>query len=342
MSKKKEEVLIKEKDKFISRSIKNGYNDEISNKVYDLILKFASYGFNRAHSVSYAVIAIKMAYLKAHYSLNFMKELLNMVIGNASKTNEYLYECKKLNVKISKPDINISIDKYVRNGNELLLPINSIKQIGIGALEKIKLEREKSEFIDIFDFINRCYGKAVGKTTLESLIYAGCFDSLGYNRKTLINNLDIIINYGEIGSLLENQLKPIIEEDEEYKIEELLLHEFEVFGFYVSAHPITKYKIQYETIPIFELTKYLNNKVKILLMVSRKREIDTKNNDKMCFVTGVDEVDSLELVLFPKIYDKYNDVHPSDIIYVTGTVEKRFDKIQLIVDTIDILNNHEK
>ena len=257
MSKKKEDILIKEKDKFVSRCIKNGYDEATAIKVYDLILKFASYGFNRAHSVSYAIISIKMAYLKSHYSLLFMKNLLNMVIGNSIKTNEYIYECKKLDVKLHKPDINISTNKYIEKDGFLYFPLNSIKNVGISTVESIISEREKGQFVDIFDFVNRCYGKNTNRSTIEALIYSGCFDNLGYNKKTLINNLDIIVNYAEIGSLLQDELKPIIEQIEDFKQDEQMNLELGTFGFYISSHPITKYKVKYNTPAINEIEKYL-------------------------------------------------------------------------------------
>ncbi len=337
MSKKKEEILIKEKDKFISRCIKNGYDTDTSEKVYSLILKFASYGFNRAHSVSYAIIAIKMAYLKAHYSLLFMKNLLNMVIGNEIKTNEYIYECKKLNVKMCKPDINISTNKYIEKDGFLCFPLNSIKNIGISTVETIVNERENGKFIDIFDFVNRCYGKNVNKSAIESLIYSGCFDNLGYNKRTLINNIDVIINYGEIGSLLQDELKPVIETIEDFEQDEQMNLELEMFGFYISNHPITKYKVKYKTPSINEIEKMLGKNVELVLLVKRISEIITKKGDKMCFMTGLDETSSVDLTLFPRIYEKSIGIHKSDIIHVFGTVEKRYDKIQIIVNNIEIL-----
>lgn len=337
MSKKKESILINEKEKFITRSIANGYDEKIATKVYELILKFASYGFNRAHSVSYAMISIKMAYLKANYSLVFMKNLLNMVIGNSIKTNEYIYECKKLNVELTKPDINISEDKYIQKNGKLFFPLNLIKNIGIGAVELILKERHKKQFDDIFDFINRCYGKIVNRQVIESLIYSGAFDSLNYNKRTLIYNLDVIINYGEIGSLLQDELKPIIEEKEEFKQEELMQYELDMFGFYITTHPITKYKIKYNTLSINEIENKINKDVELVLLVNKVKENTTKKNEKMCFINAMDEVSNIDLVLFPKVYEKNQNINRLDVIHLFGRVEKRFDKVQIIVNKMEIL-----
>jgi DNA polymerase-3 subunit alpha len=337
MSKKKESILINEKEKFITRSIANGYDEKIATKVYELILKFASYGFNRAHSVSYAMISIKMAYLKANYSLVFMKNLLNMVIGNSIKTNEYIYECKKLNVELTKPDINISEDKYIQKNGKLFFPLNLIKNIGVGAVELILKERHKKQFDDIFDFINRCYGKIVNRQVIESLIYSGAFDSLNYNKRTLIYNLDVIINYGEIGSLLQDELKPIIEEKEEFKQEELMQYELDMFGFYITTHPITKYKIKYNTLSINEIENEINKDVELVLLVNKVKENTTKKNEKMCFINAMDEVSNIDLVLFPKVYEKNQNINRLDVIHLFGKVEKRFDKVQIIVNKMEIL-----
>ena len=337
MSKKKESILINEKEKFITRSTANGYDEKIATKVYELILKFASYGFNRAHSVSYAMISIKMAYLKANYSLVFMKNLLNMVIGNSIKTNEYIYECKKLNVELTKPDINISEDKYIQKNGKLFFPLNLIKNIGVGAVELILKERHKKQFDDIFDFINRCYGKIVNRQVIESLIYSGAFDSLNYNKRTLIYNLDVIINYGEIGSLLQDELKPIIEEKEEFKQEELMQYELDMFGFYITTHPITKYKIKYNTLSINEIENEINKDVELVLLVNKIKENTTKKNEKMCFINAMDEVSNIDLVLFPKVYEKNQNINRLDVIHLFGRVEKRFDKVQIIVNKMEIL-----
>lgn len=337
MSKKKESILINEKEKFITRSIANGYDEKIATKVYELILKFASYGFNRAHSVSYAMISIKMAYLKANYSLVFMKNLLNMVIGNSIKTNEYIYECKKLNVELTKPDINISEDKYIQKNGKLFFPLNLIKNIGVGAVELILKERHKKQFDDIFDFINRCYGKIVNRQVIESLIYSGAFDSLNYNKRTLIYNLDVIINYGEIGSLLQDELKPIIEEKEEFKQEELMQYELYMFGFYITTHPITKYKIKYNNLSINEIENEINKDVELVLLVNKVKENTTKKNEKMCFINAMDEVSNIDLVLFPKVYEKNQNINRLDVIHLFGRVEKRFDKVQIIVNKMEIL-----
>ena len=193
MSKKKEDILLKEKEVFVSRSIKNGYTEDVATKVYELILKFASYGFNRSHSVAYAFVAYKMAYLKAHYPNIFMKHLLSNFLNNESKTREYIYECKLNGINILKPDINYSKEQYENEENGIRYTLTGIKGIGINLVKQLALERNKGKFKDIYDFFSRTY-KIVNKKTIESLVYAGCFDAFN-NKKTIIENLDVLLNY---------------------------------------------------------------------------------------------------------------------------------------------------
>lgn len=338
MSKKKEEVLLKEKDKFISRSVKKGYSEVVATKVYNMILKFASYGFNRAHSVAYSVIAYKMAYLKYYYPNIFLKNVLTNVMGSGSETKKYIYEAKLNNIKILSPNINLSTKNYEVTEEGIIYPLTGIKNVGITAIKTIIEERNKSSYKDIFDFTKRTYGKSINRKTLESLITAGCFDCFNLNKKTLHTNLDSIINYSEIGELIdEESLKPIIKEYEEYTDQELLNKEFEIFGFYLNNHPVTKYKFKYPSVSINQLEDYFDKQVDVVIYVDKIKKITTKKNDSMCFITGSDEISNLDIVIFPKIYKKYENIKVGDILLINGKVEKRFDKIQLVVNKVKVL-----
>ena len=341
MSKKKESILIAEKDKFINQSVNRGYSLDVATKVYDLILKFASYGFNRAHSVAYSIIAYKMAYLKAHYSSLFMKSLLTMNIGSENKIKEYIYECKMNNIKILPPDINMSSDKFTIENNSIRYPLTGIKSIGGNVITAILEERKKNNFIDIYDFIRRCYGKNINIKNIRSLIYAGCFDSFGFNRKTLIDNIDMLINYGEIGEIFENEesLKPVIIKTDDYSKKEVLTQELDVFGFYLSNHPITEYKAKYSSlVQLSEIEKYFDRIIETIIYVDKIKEISTKKGDKMIFITGSDEVNSIDVVLFPRVFDRYNNIVVGSVLKLKGKVEKRFDKLQIVVNDLDRLD----
>ena len=334
MSKKKEEILLNEKDKFVKRSVENGFKEEDSIKVYDLILKFANYGFNKAHSVAYAMIAYRMAYLKAHYPLLFMKQLLSMTIGNEEKTKNYIYECKKNGIKVLPPSINISEQNYIVYNNSLVFPLTNIKNIGLSNVSNILNEREKGKFKDIFDFIKRC---KLNKNVLESLIDSSCFSEFNINKKTLHSNLDELINYSEIGGLISEELKPELKLENEYSLKELLNLELYTFGFYLTNHPVTLYKQKYSLLDLNKLDNYIDKNVEIVIYVDKVKEIKTKNNDNMLFITGSDEITTIELTMFPKTYKKYNNINIGNILLIKGKVEKRISKIQVIVNEVKTL-----
>lgn len=340
MSKKSESILLKEKDKFIEGSIKKGYDKTLATKVYGTIFKFADYGFNRSHSVAYAMISYRMAYLKAHYPYIFMKHLLTSAINSERKTKEYIYECTQNGVVIHKPDINISEDKYINKNNQIIFPLTNIKNVGINATKIILSERKKGPFKDIFDFACRCYGGPVNTKTLEALIYAGTFDNFGINKNTLIQNLDIITGYSEIGAYVsDDTFKPELNQKPELPKKELMQKELEVFGFYLSRHPITDYKKQNpNAIELKHLDKYFDKLIEAIVIVDKTKEIDTKNKEKMMFLTASDELATTTIVLFPKTYQTINQIEVGNIIKINGRVEKRFDKYQIIATKITKLN----
>ncbi len=338
MSKKKEDVMLSKREDFIKRSTAKGYSIETSTKVYELILKFASYGFNKAHSVSYATLSYKMAYLKAHYPLYFMKQLLNYSLGSEEKVKEYIYECKKNHLSLVLPNINESSGIFEVYDNKLICPLTMIKGISANLLTKIIEERTK--FHDIFDFVSCIYdGKMVTRKTIESLIKSGALLPFGYSRKTLLLNLDEIINYAEIGSLIsDNSLKPSLTLYDEYESNELMKNELEVYGFYLSKHPVTEYKLKDQN--IMDLNKIENNfdrHVSIIVYVESVKEIKTKNNEKMAFVTGSDEIESVEITIFPKIYKNTEQINKGNIIKIDGRVQRRFDKFGIAANKIQIL-----
>lgn len=331
MSKKKEEVLLKEKDKFINRGIQMGYSNDLVEKVYDLILKFANYGFNKAHSISYAYISSKMAYLKAHYSLSFFKQLLNSSIGSSEKTRDYIYECRNTNITLVTPDINISSYEFFISNDSLFIPLTIIKNVGELSIKKLIREREERPFIDIFDFVSRMYEKGVNKQILENLIYAGSLDSFQLTRKTLIENIDLIINYAETGGVLDDDsLKPEINMLPEYTKQELLAFENIAFGFYLSNHPVVELKRKYKNvIDLDKIEYYFDQNINVIAYIERIKEVTTKDGDKMAFIDGSDELSKVDIVVFPKLYNKIPDLREGNIYLIKAKVEKRFQRYQL-------------
>ena len=340
MSKKNKELLLKEEEKFTHRSINKGYNKELVKKVYGLMLKFAEYGFNKSHSVGYSMVAYKMAYLKYHYRKYFIMNLLSMESSSIEKTKLYIYEAKSYGINILKPDINLSDRDYKLEETGIRFPLSGIKNIGINTINTILEERKNSNFNDIYSFIKRCYGKNVNKKTLESLILLGFFDSFRYNRKTLYDNLDIIVNYGELIKDMDPiyDLKPEIIEKKEFTKKELMNYELDLLGFYLSNHPLTEVKLKYNNkVSINNINEYFDTVVNIIITVDRLKEVITKKNEKMLFITGSDELGKIDIVLFPKVYERYNSITKDDILLVKGKVEKRFDEFQIIANNIEII-----
>ena len=329
MSKKKEDILLKEKDKFIKQTIQNGYTKETATDIYNLILKFASYGFNKAHSVSYALISYKMAYLKAHYYPIFMKHLLSMVIGSEIKTREYINMCKG-KIDVLKPNINISEVDYIILKDKIIYPLTNIKNVGSIAAKAIVEERKKGKFKDIFDFFVRCYGKSINNKVIESLNKAGCFLEF-CNQKTIDNNMDVLINYSELGGLLGDSLKPELVNYQEYSKQELLNREIEVFGTYLSSHPVFNLKNKIKAINLKDIANYYNKTIFTLAYIEKIKKVRTKNNKEMIFITGSDETGICEFILFS---NEFCDIIIGSVYMIEGKVEKRFDKYQIVINRI--------
>ena len=346
MSKKKLELLKSEEEKFIKKSMENHHSMDQAKNLFDLVLNFAGYGFNKSHSVVYSVIAYKMAYLKAHYKTVFFSNLLSNVIGSTTKTNEYIIEAKANEIEVVKPTINESSSKYIVKDNKIIYPISNIKGIGIVVSDEIEKAKENGNFTDIYDAFSKLYISGVGKKTLEDLIMADVFKEFNYNRATLIYNLDSLFNYAELTKDLDPTLvmRPEIEYQKDYSNEILLEKEKELFGFYMSSHPTTFYKKDNPyCILLNEVDKNFNKTVDVLILIEKIKVINTKKGDKMAFITGSDETGTKEFTIFPKVFTDYQDLSKGDLIKIRGHVEKRLDEIQVIVEKIKYLqgDKHE-
>jgi len=339
MSKKKMDVLKKEESKFIDGAVKRGYEESVAKKVFDLILNFANYGFNRAHSVAYSIIAYKMAYLKAKYPKYFFSNLLTSVIGSEIKTKEYINEARSRGIKILLPDINKSYGYYSVEEEGIRFPLSNIKNIGIVTCRDIINNREK-EFTDIFDCISKIVTRNVNEKTIETLILSSCFNSFGYNKKTLINNIDNLLNYASLTKDLDPSLviKPEIEEKEEFTKETIMANEKKLFGFYLSEYPTTIYKEEYNTIDLIDVDKHFDKVIDTVILVDKIKVIETKKQEKMAFIYGSDPTGVMDYTLFPDVYSNNLDIERGDVLLVRGRVERRFDKHQIIVQKIKKMN----
>ena len=332
ISKKKIELINNLKDEFINGSINNGYTEEVANKVFNDIVKFASYGFNKSHSVAYSVVSYKMAYLKANYPKEFYVSLLNS-LGSDLKVVNYIKEMKKKGIKIVKPDINLSTNNWIIKNNSVILPLNIIKGISNILVNKI-IEDRKDNYIDIYDFFSKTN---YDKNNYVTIIESGILDSFGYNRSSLSNSLDNLMNYSKLCHDLgyDYVLKPEIEEVEEYDRMTLINKEKDLYGFYLTNHPISFYKDKYDNIvDLCDISKYFNKVINTIVMIDKITIIKTKDKEDMAFITASDEIDTTEFVLFPKVYKDYTNLSKNDIVYVNGKVERR-NNYQIIVNSIE-------
>ena len=337
MSKKKYDVLKNEEARFIEKSLKKGKSKEIARELFDLILAFAGYGFNKSHSVSYSIVAYKMAYLKYYFPKEFYANLLSSVIGSEEKTKEYLNEIKKLGIKILPPDINLSNDtRFTFKENAIVFPLNAIRNVG-GVISSYIIKQRETPYKDIYDFLKRTHQKTNNKKILESLIYAHVFDSF-YNINTLISNLDNILNYVELSSGLDDDIlvKPEIELKPELSTEDILNKEKEIFGFYLTSHKTEKFKLNNPNITdIYDIKNKLNQRINVIVSIDKTREIITKKNEVMCFITGSDNTGTTTLIVFPELYKTKNNFKKNEIVKVSGKVERRFNEYQIICNDIE-------
>ena len=344
MSKKKKELLQSEEEKFVKKSMENHHTMQQAKELFNLVLNFAGYGFNKSHSVVYSIIAYKMAYLKAHYKTIFFANLLSNVIGSSTKTNEYIMEAKANSIEVVKPTINNSSSKYLVKDNKIIYPISNIKGIGTVTCEAIIKAKEKGEFTDIYDCFSRLYIEGIGKKTFEDLIMADVFKEFNYNRATLMYNLDGLFNYAELTKDIDPSLvmKPVIEKQKDYKNDYLLEKEKELFGFFLSSHPTTGYrKDNPYCISLNEIENHFNKTVDVLILIEKIKTINTKKGDKMAFITGSDETGMKEFTLFPKLYNDNQELNKGDLVKIRGHVEKRLDEYQVIIERIKKLKEEE-
>ena len=333
VSKKKVDIMESEGKIFIEESIKNGYSKECAEEVFRFIEKFASFGFNKSHSVAYALLAYEMAYLKVNYKCEFYASLLNTNIGGEEKTKEYITEAKGNDIKIIKPSINKSSYLYECENNTILLPFRSIKGISSQVTDGIIKERENGEFKSFNDFLARCYKKIVNQNIVEILIKAGVFDDLGINRKTLITNINSSITYAELIRDLDSSLvsEPVMNEVDEFDDGELMNMELSLYGFYVTNHPASKYVNSFKQANIKE---NFDKVVDTVVLVEKIKKIKTKNGDDMAFLEASDETGTSEFTIFKEAFPGLKYVFVGSLVKVRGRVEKRMDKYQIVVSNI--------
>ena len=326
ISKKKEDIINAQHDKFVSGGIKNGYSKEFVEKLFNKIKEFGGYGFNKSHSVAYALVSYQMAYLKANYPKEFMFYLLENN-KDISKCEKILSSLKNSGYKLLKPNINYSIDKYAEKNGYILLPLNIIRGLNDDIISKIIRVRENG-FNDIFDFFVKT-NSFLNKETYLILIKSGALDIFKINKQTMIKNIDVILNYASIYS--EGLGKPILIKYPEY--DEATLREFEIlsYGMYITNHPCSKYK---DVIKVENIKNYLFKNINMVLLIKSIRTIKDKKGGEMAFLECEDETGKVNLTMFSSLYAKNNDLKVNELIIVNVKVSKRFDKLNVLVNNI--------
>ena len=326
ISKKKEDIINAQHDKFVSGGIKNGYSKEFVEKLFNKIKEFGGYGFNKSHSVAYALVSYQMAYLKANYPKEFMFYLLENN-KDISKCEKILSSLKNSGYKLLKPNINYSIDKYAEKNGYILLPLNIIRGLNDDIISKIIRVRENG-FNDIFDFFVKT-NSFLNKETYLILIKSGALDIFKINKQTMIKNIDVILNYASIYS--DGLGKPILIKYPEY--DDTTLREFEIlsYGMYITNHPCSKYK---DVIKVENIKNYLFKNINMVLLIKSIRTIKDKKGGEMAFLECEDETGKVNLTMFSSLYAKNNDLKANELIIVNVKVSKRFDKLNVLVNNI--------
>jgi len=312
ISKKKESELLSQRTDFIKGCLAKGYDNQVAEKIFAMIERFANYGFNKAHSVAYAMIAYQCAFLKVRYPLAFYQSLLNSVVGSEGKLAEYIAEAKGAGIKVLPPSIVHSDQNFVIENNCLRFPLAAVKGMGTVAVKTILEIRENSGgFQDFFDFMAKCGGINSANKLIENLIKVGALDDFGYNRQTLLQGLPLAIEYGQLGNggALQGSFdfgildKPTLVEQKADRAADLQ-YEAELLGLFFSQHPGELLRSNNrELISLKEMEK--SEKGKVGVLITKVKQHLTKNGALMAFMTVEDDTGKKDIAVFPNEYDHY-------------------------------------
>ncbi len=364
MSKKKQYVIDAERQNFvygneeqgIKGCIANGISEQAANQIYDSMVDFAKYAFNKSHAAAYAVVAYQTAYLKYYYPLEFMAALMTSVIDNTRKVAEYIYSCRQMGIKVLSPDINEGEGRFLATKDGIRYGMYAIKSIGRQVIDIILAEREENgKYTTLSDFLSRVAGREVNKRAVENLIKAGACDGLDGNRQqmllvynTLIDNLNqekknSLAGQMSLFDLVSEEEKKAYEvrfpNVEEYSKEIKLGFEKEVLGIYLSGHPLEEYEEKWRKnisavtadFMLDEETNAVkikdNQSVVIGGIITEKTIKYTKQNKAMAFITVEDLFGTLEVIIFPRDYEKYSRyLNEDEKVFIAGHANVEEDK----------------
>ena len=375
MSKKKHKVIDAERVAFvhgdaernIPGALARGVSEDVANSIYDEILDFASYAFNKAHAVSYAIVAYRTAYMKCHYPREYMAALLSSILDNSQKVAEYIAECRELGIRLLPPDVNESDADFTVSGENIRFGLVAIKSVGRSSIENLVAERrENGPFKSFEDFCRRINGKDLNRRAVENLIRAGAFDSMGYKRRALLDIAGAVLDSisqslrdniaGQMGLFGDAELEgnaPAaipIPQVEEFSPMELMAMEKETTGLYLSGHPMDGYREAVRRIGAVPLGAVMadfaaedgpsrfadNQNITVAGVVAAAKTRTTRSNTLMSYIQLEDDTGSMELMAFQKALDKGGIyVKENAAIIVKGRISARDEKEpQLMVDSI--------
>ena len=360
MSKKKQYVMEKERQNFIYGNeeenvpgcVANGIPAETASAIYDTMMDFAKYAFNKSHAACYAYVAFQTAYLKKYYPVEFMAALMTSVMDNVSKVSQYIFASRQMGIEILSPDINLGEGNFTAGDNAIRYGLSAIKSLGRPVIEAVVAEREAHGiYRDLRDFITRLSGREVNKRTIESLIKSGAFDSFGLNRKQMMLVYSDVMEHvaherkesvsGQMSlfDMFEPEDKPdeiIVPDVPEYSRDEVLVMEKEVLGVYISGHPLDEYKALWEKNITNMCSDFerddetgqakVNDAEKVIAggIISGIKVKMTRNGKSMAYFDLDDLGGHVEVVVFPRPYMDYRkDITEDNKVFVCGAVDLR-------------------
>ena len=379
MSKKKHKVMEAEREHFVhgctepgkecAGCVKNGIPEDVANEIYDEMISFASYAFNKSHAACYAYVAFQTAYLKCHYPHEFMAALLTSVLDNTSKVIEYTTECQRLGIKVLQPDINVSRGGFTADGDCIRFGLNAVKSVGRNLIEAVVKERQDRPYRGLYDFCRRMYGNELNRRALENLIKCGAFDTLEPSRRAMLECVEGILKSVEtdMRQNLEGQMdlfgmmsgesqEPAINDYkvppmQEYPTSDLLKMEKEVSGLYLSGHPLDAYREQIAKISTCTIAQlqgddakqFDNQNVTILCTVVKNKVMTTKSNTLMAFTTIEDLTGTMELLVFPRVLAECRAALQENAVVVAhGRVSlKEEEAARLIVEGVQPIETYD-
>ena len=340
VSKKKINELKSQEEKFIKGAINKGYKKDVAQSIFDLILKFANYGFNKSHSVAYSYISYQMAYLKTHYYKEFMAVLMSYSIGRTSALKSYVLECNQNKVDVMLPSVNYSSSTFNIVNGKIYYSLMGINGIGEVVVRELVNERDLNGLYKNYDEFVLRTKDFINRKVFESLVYAGACDEFGLTRKTMIDEYEKSIELANFGGLFKDQLVNHQFNDAEFTFEEIANFERFALGFNLKFDIFKQYsylKKKFKTVDVNDLI--VGKNVNVMCIVDRIKVIKTKKGDEMAFLVLSDDSGTVDATLFPKTYlDVKGKIEIGKLSICEGKVEKREEKIQIVINRM-FLNN---